>query len=229
MGLVTPISFYTIAQAAEVGPVLSDLLLYVDATQSGSYPGSGSIWYDISGNSNDMLVTGSYQATPGYFDFNAGNNNASVSLTRPTTGTLEIWVRYITVGAGSFPRLSSYGPSDNLEQSIRGAGANYAYYRSSGGGWDTNAANPTFTANVWTQIAITWTSGGSFIIYKDGSFVRSTTHNLVAGGTTFYIANRYLRNEGTNVEISIVRMYSAALTASQILLNYNTDKDKFGL
>lgn len=36
--------------------VKSGLVLYLDATLKDSYPGSGTVWYDISGNGNNFNI-----------------------------------------------------------------------------------------------------------------------------------------------------------------------------
>jgi hypothetical protein len=213
-------------------PVLTGLQIWVDATNPTSYSGTGSTWTDLSGNSRNMSVSATFNASPGYFEFRntAQTNNANVSFTRPTTASFEVWVRWISSAADpAFSRLTSYGTGDNFEQSIRASGR-YAYFRSSGGGWDDNAANPSFTTNTWAQVLVTYTSGGSFKMYKNGTLVRTTTHNLIAGGSTFFVGNRYTTpSEGVNADISIVRVYNAELTDAQVLQNYNADKSKFGL
>ncbi len=36
--------------------VTDGLVLYLDAANSKSYPGSGTNWYDLSGNKNDFVI-----------------------------------------------------------------------------------------------------------------------------------------------------------------------------
>jgi hypothetical protein len=215
-----------------LSPVLTGLQIWVDATNSASYPGSGGTWTDLSGNSRNMSVSASFNASPGFFQFRdtAQTNNANVSFTRPTTATFEVWVRWISsVAAPKFSRVTSYGPDDNFEQSIMASGR-YAFYRDSNDFWDSGSANPGYTTNTWAQLLTTYTSAGSLKMYKNGTLVRTTTHNLVAGGSTFFVGNRYTTpTEGINGDISIVRVYNTELTDAQVLQNYNADRTKFGL
>jgi hypothetical protein len=49
----------------------TDLLIYTESNLSESYPGFGNIWYDISGNDNDGIISGSFNfssGTPNYFE-----------------------------------------------------------------------------------------------------------------------------------------------------------------
>ena len=49
-----------------IGPIVTEnLVLYLDAGNNASYPGSGTTWYDLVGNSNGILTNGPV--------FNTGN------------------------------------------------------------------------------------------------------------------------------------------------------------
>ena len=84
------------------GPnIITDgLVLALDAASPRSYPGTGTTWYDLSGNGNNGTNSNiTYSSTNGgifYF-----NNSSSVSLIsnspslNPTTGlTIESWVKF---------------------------------------------------------------------------------------------------------------------------------------
>ena len=67
------------------GGAVSGAKLILDASSAASYPGNGTVWYDISGNSNNFnIVQGAWNAA-GYMDFkgsyciakNGGNINLS--------------------------------------------------------------------------------------------------------------------------------------------------------
>lgn len=65
----------TVSQSTTVGPniVPEDIVLYLDASNLTSYPGSGTTWYDISGNSNNFTLINSPTFTGNGFDFSANN------------------------------------------------------------------------------------------------------------------------------------------------------------
>ena len=56
------------------GIVSDNVILYLDARNVASYPGSGTDWYDLSGNGNDFRIYGATYNNSGYFDFIAGGN-----------------------------------------------------------------------------------------------------------------------------------------------------------
>jgi hypothetical protein len=71
-------SFSLLAGVTISGSVLpcpgSDSLLFLDATNPSSYPGSGSVWYDMSGNGNNANLLNSLSASwdsDGYFPYTA--------------------------------------------------------------------------------------------------------------------------------------------------------------
>jgi hypothetical protein len=90
------------APTSSIDPYLE---LWLDAGDSASYPGSGSTWYDLTSNNNDLTLYGSpsYDSTTGSFDF--ANSTSTVTYYARGTGftsmsldsndfTIEVWQRY---------------------------------------------------------------------------------------------------------------------------------------
>jgi hypothetical protein len=88
--------------------VKDGLMLWLDAGVTESYPGTGSSWYDISGQGNDGTLMNSAEATwsgggeGGYFDFEAdgsssnycqiGSSGSVDSSLQVQSHTLEAWI-----------------------------------------------------------------------------------------------------------------------------------------
>jgi hypothetical protein len=71
--------------------ITKDLVLYLDAGNINSYPGSGTTWTDLSGNGyNGTLVNGpTYNsANNGYLIFNGSNQNVTIPNASIPTGNL---------------------------------------------------------------------------------------------------------------------------------------------
>ena len=71
------------------------LVLHLDASNSSSYPGSGSTWTDLSGQGNHVTLTGTtYSSSNGGYLIFDGNNDygtvPAIDLTS-TQFTLSIW------------------------------------------------------------------------------------------------------------------------------------------
>ncbi len=82
---------------------------------------------------------------------------------------------------------------------------------------------------MWTNVAL-----NSIGLYKNGVFVGSNTHSFASIRDTsnpLYLGN-YNGNEFAQQfqgDIGIVRMYNRALTASEVLNNYDANKNLYGL
>lgn len=82
------------------------LVLSLDANDSASYPGTGSIWYDISGNNNHVQLFNSpayTSGTPAYFTFNGTNNYCRTikPVDMSYEGYFSVEVSWYNGGAGS--------------------------------------------------------------------------------------------------------------------------------
>ena len=83
--------------------VTSGLVLCVDAANPRSYPGSGTTWYDASGNGNTGTLSNGPVYTSGingYFTFDGVDDLATFPSTTSTnistTITASVWVYYIS-------------------------------------------------------------------------------------------------------------------------------------
>jgi hypothetical protein len=76
--------------------ILNDLVLYLDASNPISYPGSGNIWFDISGRSNHFNLQNSPTNNGIGFSFNGSNQYASCqNTTCGNFGTGNFTIEYI--------------------------------------------------------------------------------------------------------------------------------------
>ena len=98
--------------------------------------------------------------------------------------------------------------------------------------WDS-AGTTTFTQNVWYNLVLLRESGTAWRWYLNGSLVNSnTTDSLTADFTTpnTYIGDHY----NTSIyhfdgDIGALRMYSRALSATEVLQNFNATRGKYGV
>ena len=61
------------------GPEIADsgLLLHLDAGNTKSYPGSGTVWYDLSGNGNNFTLYNGVSYSNGALNFDGVNDYAA--------------------------------------------------------------------------------------------------------------------------------------------------------
>jgi hypothetical protein len=225
-------------------------MFHVDANNIVSYPGSGSTWYDISGNNYDFTLVNSPVYTTHNnartFNFSGSDDyavrNGSIRDDVGTAATIFVVMASINDSDfGSCSRLVSFndGSSVNLDYS------NYfslpscpqnrfnLYYRGNPAPLDAGIAmkGPTDPYNILT---FSWTAGSSAKQYTNGSLVASTTSvasafdYLTVQRMSFAI-NASLTIENSYVRISEVFMYSRQMSDIEVTNTYNAIKSKYGL
>jgi len=227
-------------------PIETDgLILWLDAGSDLSWPGSGVNWNDITNNNNDSTFYQSLSATtPNYspenggsFTFNGSNQKFSIPSTSPTlsaitnTVSVEAWLRPTLFDDREiFSKSSNGGLRMRLDNSGHvwmlggnGPGPVFDIYVSSG----------TTTLNEWNQVVGVWTSSG-FYTYINGvnSGYDSSSSLLVQGNLSGLDIGCFTGNSpDTHYQgnISIFRVYNKVLTSDEVLSNFNSQKDRFGL
>lgn len=240
--------------AGNVAPntVTNGLVLYLDAGNTNSYPGTGTSWRDISGNSNNGTLTNGPTFNSGNLgsivldgtdDYVNCGNNSSINITG-TGLTLSAWVyrtalnsnannyRRIIEKAASYPALQ-YSFITTPQGSSAGEGRLLfdLYINNS---LPTSMTGSTqLQLNTWYNIVATY----------DGSFRRIYLNNAIDGqlATTGSISSTvsslvlgdYLPGAGStyawNGRIANTQIYNRALTQAEILQNYNALKGRYGL
>lgn len=214
------------------------LQLYLDAANTKSYPGSGTVWSDLSGNSSSTssLVNGPTYSSDdgGAIVFDGSNdyiNGPSDSSLYTTNITVEAWIR-VTANPSDWVRIVGTGGNTGN----RTFGLWYAvdrrllWQRYGAGDPSLYPTSPTLDLNSWNHVAAT-TSGNSHVLYKNGAVI---SVGLNANGPwaasnekiTFGFAGFHTYTTG---RIASVKLYTTALSKEQILENYNANKARFGL
>ena len=225
--------------------IKNGLILHLDAGNSGSYPGYGNIWYDISGNEHhaygDPSAAGSgysdsrfpiHQNTDNgrfYFDGSKGLTILT-DLGSHTELTADFWLYKI---GGTIDYIfdarnngGSWWLSDYLSHNINIHGALEAddpvTYTSSSNWW-----------GKWINIVIKSNSSGSEL-WIDGenindSRLKSSSSLNEALGQYFRIGNRYTSSGRWYGYFASIRYYNRVLSDSELLHNYNSEKGRFGL
>lgn len=216
--------------------VTDGLLIYLDAGNVESYPGSGTTWTDLTGNGyNSTLVNSpTYSNTDGgVLQFNGSNNYATITgLDLRRDFSLEIWVK-INAFATFGPNFFGQGISDTNQSIftchfVDGATLLYRMYSND---YDLTLS-PATPTNTWTQYIFTYTHSSPYTkkVYRDG-ILKGTSgpQGQYAGTGIFYIGTSYGLNSNLNGNIAISRIYTKVLSDVEALKNYNADKSRFGL
>jgi hypothetical protein len=242
MNIVYPFSF---SKPVQLSPVLSNLVLYYDPSNLSSYSGSGTTINDLSGNGLNGTMSNISFTSP-YFSYNGSSSQVSVddnSLLEPGSGdwTMEVWVNQSV--SGNDVVLGKFDPGGltvDVSYSIRTTVTTYYAQMGSGSGSGSalfvNSTNYVGTIDSWSQIVYVFKNGATKTLqtFANGSSVGTVNHSLSSilnNSSNLYIGSY---NDGEYPQwfegkVGVVRLYSSALTSSEVLQNYNADKAKYGL
>jgi len=214
------------------------LILNLDAGNPYSYGGAGSTIYDVSPTALSWTINGaSYNSDPiKYFSYNGSNcwlQSSTSSAFDTQTLTMECWCYPTSLAQNGF--LFEKGQV-NTQYSMFFNSTNVFYFRTIGGtinNQDLTITTSTYiTANAWNHIVCTY-NGSSKILYVNGVQVASVS---ASGTINTGQTNQYIGKYGDsgnsypfNGRISESRVYNIALSAAQVLQNYNSTKGRFGL
>ena len=233
--------FYSASGGADI--ITDGLVLHVDPGNINSYPGSGDTWYDLSGYGNHGTLSGSptfSAANGGVFDFDGTDdgsdhgNDSSLDIT--STITVSIWVNLDTTGTPSHQFIGrDRVPTDRNYGLMGYQGDGKMYWQVFTGNtnnyiaWDSG----TWQSGVW--YCLTGTYDGSYDrIYTNGELdctPHSHTGNIDNDNVPLKIG-RGSATSGetrlTNGQIGPAQVYNRALSADEVLYNYNIHKERFG-
>ena len=214
-------------------------LLYVDAGNSSSYPGTGTTWTGLSNNDSNATLVGSPTFTSAgaasYFTFNGlGSNYASTTSSKfnvtYTGKTVIVVARMTAVLAGAFRGLfGTNGGSRNFNTYIYSPSSGVYQFHYSAGGAGGFSNNLSLTTNQWFVGAVTHTTGGLVTYYFNGVAVGTNT------GITF---TQYAANNGEYValcdnywygDINMCAVYGRALSTDEIKQDFNAIKSRYSL
>jgi len=212
--------------------VTSGLTLLYDAGYVPSYPRTGTTCNDLSTtNAAGTLVNGVTYNTSGggSFGFNGSNNYISTTTNLANTEfTIICWIypnvtpnnnTMFGVGTGTGTRLAIH------LRMVSNTSFLFGMYN------DDLTATVSGVTSVWNCFAVTLTTGFVQSIYQNGIFNTSRTAGGYYGGNTTCNIGRWVQDglQFVNGNIPIVQVYNRALSATEVLQNYNVLKSRFGL
>jgi hypothetical protein len=228
--------------------VTDGLVLCLDAADRNSYPGSGSTWYDLSGNSynNSLINSPSFNtANGGNIIFDGANDYAQITSSSKLTGITDVsascYVNMISSGSAGSPGgifnryFNTTGNNGwNIIANISGSTVSFSFNgRESSAAYFSNLTNYDYDLNTWYYI-VGVKQGTSWKVYVNGNLeVNNTNGN---GTTTF--GNNIIYFGGypqfgtvhrSNFKIGLCGIYNRALSSDEITQNYNATKGRFGL
>ena len=214
-------------------PVVSaGLAVYLDAGNPASYPGSGTIWTDLSGfGKNGTLVNDPAfsSANGGSIVFDGVNDYVNVANSNLNHGTgnfsYSCWVNYNAIT--STGTIFENGSWFNCLL-IRYETTAFTIY-SMGSLWGTFAFAPTI--GLWYNLNFV-RDGNVINFYVNGVYQTqiSFTANIAPSPNNLFIGmSQHQAGQCFNGRISVAMIYTAALTATQVTQNFNAFRGRYGL
>ena len=217
-------------------PYITDHLeLYVDAGVLSSYPGTGTTWYDISGNSRNLTMNNlSYSSNDGgYIIFDGSHTADSVtkySINLSSGFTVECVAKFSGSGLEG---LFAFNDSSNGDYiNIQAQGNNVRWEVDQGSSFTSNIS---LSSNTWYHITCVYDGSsrgenGEGRIYINGVLdtrYKASASRVSSSQTSNFVLG--LHDGYLNGNISLSRMYNRVLNIEEILKNFNATKNRYGL
>jgi len=211
--------------------VTRGLTTHFDAGAPDSYPETGTTWFDkINTTLSGSLTNGPTFNTSngGSILFDGTNDRVATNLFPNGTRTYMIWIKYNSAtGTGGY-QLTGTQQGDAYTYTGRqdSNGKIYTYAGSGGNGGESNFILSTAT---WYYQGFTLAANGDVGIYVNGSLIETKTGNGVGSTPTSEFSIGCVNtNHFVNGNMAAVHLYNRALSASEVLQNYNAQKSRFG-
>lgn len=214
------------------------LVLSLDAANTRSYPGSGSTWFDASGNNKDFTIDGAtYNTNPNRFTLgdNEGDHierTADDVIGGFTAISTSMWISHSDQSKIAFISYDTSGQS-NEYLLFRNVGTNLLTFRG------VPNVTHTITFPIDTFYNLTHTNNGSTDkIYINGVEVSSvslslgtigSSGRLLFGQEQDSVGGGFDNTQDFTGSYANITIYNRALSASEVFQNYNALKSRFGL
>ena len=188
---------------------------------------------DLTGNSTIDLTNVSFDSNA-QMTFDGTNDWISIPNTLSLSNFTAEVVVYPTSDPGSAASAISTeypGSNSTVNYTIGWDTSNRwfgGFYNASSGGWHQLYISAP-TLNTHTHYTLTY-NGFQLIIYKNGTVANSlTTSDIAAGGNPIRIGRRWDLGDYFVGKIPVAKVYSRALTASEVASNYKAIKGRFNI
>lgn len=235
------------ASGAEIQPVSlnpdiirEDLVFYVDAGASTSYPGTGSTWSDLSGNGYDLTLTnGPTWNSDGYFSNDADSYFTGAGGVEIPQGadpySIGVWARQTSIWApnGGGGLISVGGFDESYESNVIRTEGSLGDFRHYWWNLDITGSDNSIALGEWFYVVGQWDGTTTRTLWINGQEVSSdipwtpinvteTTIQVSAGSITGGF------NEYQQGDVAAAFVYDRPLTAEEIEQNYQVFQARYG-
>jgi hypothetical protein len=237
--------------------VTAGLVLYIDAANPRSYPGTGNAWYDLSGNSNHFTLYNSPTFSANTINFNGVNQYAKTNATLNLASTaaitvISVWKVPTNLTQGIVYEhtdnwnavnngYGGFGIGSNTNGSVTTANLNHFQVRGNVGYSGVNTTSPATTSfQNYTVIHDFSKAGGEeSYSYTNGVYQNNSASSVVTqfvidntsvfGNDYFYLASRGGTLGFCNLSLAYLAVYNRRLTDAEITQNYIALRGRFNI
>jgi hypothetical protein len=234
-------------------PVTTELKMYLDATRTASYSGTGTTWSDISGviPANNVtlspnLIFGQSSRANGSGSFTFDGTSGTFATPTATTGAISLttatfiaWVNP-AVGCPDYSGIimnRGQGGNNQVTGLLLGgkpSGSQEHYVLYNWNQYDSCPQTLLVPNNQWSMIAVSISSSKAEIYLFNAAGSSTNSHNYshaASNNNRFFIGRDPITDPGRNYrgKIGTAMIYNAALTSQNITAIYNAQKVAFGL
>ena len=221
--------------------VSSGLELYYDPSNPSSYPGSGTILYDLSPSGANGTIGGSPALSGNAFVFTGSQNILSGNLFGLFAGwqhTLEIWVNPSIVS-----QVFSDTSSSSVTSGYHASGLEFytvgPFVISNMMLWNgtnvTRVGGGTTPLNAWYQYVRVYNGSNTAYAYVNKVKSSDTSITWVTPSPAWYLnfglsdTTAFSTSVRFQGKLGVIRLYNRVLSQSEITQNFDATKSKYGL
>ena len=235
----------------ESGVISNGLIVFLDAGNLSSYPGSGTVWYDLSGkNNNFSILASAYNSSgPKYMDFNGtygcakmpntdvvlSGNVTCICWTRVKNSTAE-WrtlLRALSTGGDHQVIIQSGGWLIGMYDNTAGTGFNSSGF--------SQQSLPNYGTSNWVMLTWRFRTASPYydISYNDTPNVvrgqnTSANSSFKGGVCSIGAYNNANQNDPSTAsqywgDISQIMLYNRVLSDAEILQTFNVFRNRHGV
>lgn len=214
--------------------VTDGLVMYLDAANPKSYSGTGTTWFDISGNeSNSTLQNGVlFDSTNKHFSFDGITDQSTISVTGLNgVATIEMWMKLKTDNGFPF--------SWNTYSIVYSTGIGIGFSTDNSDFYSTNTTEISPYIDNWTHWIFEMRSDVSYAnnkIYANKNLLSfsqtigsENASNRNFNGGNGVLMNSSIYNDSSFADCSVVKIYNKILTTEEISHNFNSLRGRYGV
>ena len=229
--------------------ITDGLFLCLDAADRKSYPGSGTTWYDTSGNNNHFTINASAFNSSGakYMDFN-GLYGCATTASGSDVGaagscSAVVWTRILNSASNWRTLFRGETTGADHQVIIQAGGWTIGMYDNiNATGFNSNGFSqqslPGYGTSAWNMLVWRWSSTTYSYYYHNFSYndspgtlrgyINSANARFKCGFRTLGAYNASSPSQFWG-DIAHVSMYNRYITDDEVLVHFNSRRGRFGL